>query len=71
MLVHFDATKKTNSYHHVQQSHWPEKKIFRATNYYTHNPILLNIENNGPFLPFAMLLLNSHKPTESFYTFDY
>jgi hypothetical protein len=70
MLVHFDATKKTNSYHHVQQSHWPEK-INLQSYYYTHNRILLNIENNGPFLPLALLLLNSHKPTKPYYAFDY
>jgi hypothetical protein len=39
----------------IQQCHWPEKKkkkIFRPT----HNPILLNIENNNPFLGFSSVL---------------
>jgi hypothetical protein len=34
-----------------------KEKIFRPT----HNPILLNIENNYPFLPFSSVLSNSHK----------
>jgi hypothetical protein len=34
-----------------------KKKIFGPT----HNPILLNIENNDPFLPFSLVLQNSHK----------
>ncbi len=36
----------------------------------TENPILLNIENNGPFLPFPLVLSNSHKPTKPYYRFN-
>jgi hypothetical protein len=31
---------------------------------------LLNIENNGPFLPFPLVLSNSHKPTKPYYRFN-
>jgi hypothetical protein len=33
--------------HQIQQSHWPEKN--NSSGLHTHNPILPNIENNGPF----------------------
>jgi hypothetical protein len=36
-----------------------------------HNPILLSIENNDLFLAFPLVLLDSHKPTKTHYTFNY
>jgi hypothetical protein len=42
------------------------KKIFKIT----HNLIMLNIENNDPFLAFSLVLSYSHKPTKPCYTFN-
>jgi hypothetical protein len=40
-------------------------KIFRPT----HNPILLNIENIHPFIPFSIGDLNFSQTTKPYYTF--
>jgi hypothetical protein len=32
------------------------------------NPIMLEIANNGPLLPFQLVLLNFHKPIKPYYT---
>ncbi len=62
------ATWSSNSYCTLnQQSQWLEKKIFKLT----HNLIMLNIENNDPFLPFPLLLSNSCKLTNFYYTFNH
>jgi hypothetical protein len=44
-----------------------KEKIFKLT----HNSIMLNIENNDPFLQFSFhwVLYNFHKPTKSYYRF--
>jgi hypothetical protein len=67
ILTPLSVTKEANSDHQIQQSHWLETKIFRLT----HWLILLNIENNGPFLSFPLFLWNSHKRTEPHYTINY
>ncbi len=43
------TTKKTNLDQQISKSHWTDKTLFS-------NPILLNIENNEPFLPFPLVL---------------
>jgi hypothetical protein len=56
-------TMKTNSHHQIQESHWPEKKIFKPI----HNPIQLNIKNDGLFwsfpLDFYKILTNLADPS--------
>jgi hypothetical protein len=42
-------TKKTNLDQQISKSQWTDKTLFS-------NPILLNIENNDPFLPFPLVL---------------
>jgi hypothetical protein len=36
-----------------------------------HNQILLNIENNDPFLTFSFILENSHNCNKPYYTLKY
>jgi hypothetical protein len=50
--VKITKKKKPNSDHQIQQSHWHTKTIFKPT----QNPILLNIENNDPFITFPFVL---------------
>ncbi len=67
ILPPISVTKEANSDHQIQQSHWLETKIF----WLTRRPILLNVENNGPFLSFPLFLWNSHKRTEPHYKINY
>jgi len=44
-----------------------KKKLFKLT----HNFVMVNIENNDPFLPFPLVLLNSQRHTKPYYIFSY
>jgi hypothetical protein len=37
----------------------------------SYNFIMLNIENNGPFLPILLAHWNFHKATKPYYTLNY
>jgi hypothetical protein len=49
---------------------WQSHFMFRKKNMFTptQNLIMLKIANNGPFLPFQLILWKFHKPTKLYCT---